>query len=227
MIDYYDCHTHEVGNQKGGFLIALDGKRGCKGGYSNKEIIEVANVHGMIPVQYVTYQLEEELQTPILKYHPRREHYTPQQVEEHIERMEPKVAIIDTLNAPYWKPEDYWKIAIRFPNTGFLFSHAGGFDIVEFLKIVMFQKNVWIDFSFTQHVFGWCGAKEEFPLIAQHIEYSLKDERIYSRLLFGSDSMRGEKELATEALAKYFNYKTFTDITQHNFIRFIEEYQLR
>ena len=226
MLKYYDCHSHEIGQQTGGFLIALDGKRGCTGGYSNKEVILTAKEANLIPVQYVTYQLEENLETEILKYHPRREQYSVLLVEKHIEKTKPKIVIIDTLNAPYWKPEDYWRLAIKFPDIGFLFSHAGGFDIVEFLKIVMFQKNVWIDFSFTQHVFGWCGTNESFPVVTQSIDYAMKDPRIYKKILFGSDSMRSEKELASEALISYENYDSFLDVIDKNFMNFIEEYKI-
>ena len=224
MRKYYDCHRHEVGNQIGGFLIALDGKRGCAGGYSNDEVILIAQEANMIPVQYVTYRLEENLKTEVLKYHPRRENYSVLSVENHIEKMAPKIVIIDTLNAPYWKPEDYWSLSIKFPDIGFLFSHAGGFDIVEFLKIAMFQKNVWIDFSFTQHVFGWCGANVPLPVVTQSIDYAMKDSRIYKKLLFGSDSMRGEKELASEALVSYENYDSFSDVIDSNFKKFVKEY---
>ncbi len=226
MNGFYDCHTHEVNKQTGGFLIALDGRRGSEGGYSNKEVNEKALSSKMIPVQYVTYTLDDDLETSIIKYHPRREKYSTIEVKNHIEKHEPKAVIIDTLNQPFWQPKDYWEIAINNPHIQFLFSHAGGFDINDFLMISMFQKNVWIDFSFTQHVFGWCGDNIPMPVVVQAIDYSMKDKRIFERLLFGSDSMRNEEDLSIDALESYKKYESFNRVIKTNFELFLEKSKL-
>lgn len=222
MDRFYNCHTHVSNKQTGGFLIALDGIRGSEGGYSNLEVLEKGKIAEMIPVQYVTGREDENLETRILKYHPRRERYRPESVRESIQRYSPKAVIIDTLNQPFWQPNDYWLLAMAFPKIQFLFSHAGGFDIVDFLKITMFQKNVWIDFSFTQHVFGWCGKNVPMPLVVEHMEYAMKEKKLYDRLLFGSDSMRGEKDLTFEALDSYKKFDSYQQVTEKNFLKFLE-----
>ena len=221
MERFYNCHTHESNTQTGGFLIALDGIRGSEGGYSNLEVVEKAQKVGMIPVQYITEKIEY-LETSIIKYHPRREMQTTESVRESIQRNCPKAVIVDTLNQPFWLPNDYWNLALTFPQIQFLFSHAGGFDIVDFLRITMFQKNVWIDFSFTQHVFGWCGKNVAMPLVVQHIEFAMKEKRIYDKLLFGSDSMRGEPDLTIEALESYKKFDSYKQVTEDNFLKFLE-----
>lgn len=222
MEKFYNCHTHVANKQTGGFLIALDGVRGSEGGYSNSEVLEKAKKAEMIPVQYITGKKDENLETSIIKYHPRREGYTPDSVRESIQRNSPKAVIIDTLNQPFWQPNDYWNLAMAFPNIQFLFSHAGGFDIVDFLRITMFQKNVWIDFSFTQHVFGWCGKNVPMPLVVEHIEYAMKEKKLYDKLLFGSDSMRGEEDLTFEALESYKKFDSYKQVKEDNFLKFLE-----
>ena len=223
MEKFFDCHTHEVYNERKGFLIALDGIRGTDGGYSNSEVVDVAVKNGMIPVQYVISDIKEKLETDVIKFHPRRENYTLIDVARYIENYHPKAVIIDTLNQPYTSPEDYWKLLMKFPEIPFLLSHAGGFDILYFLQIAMFQKNAWIDFSSIQHTFGWCGENVVLPHVRNHIDYALQEERIYRKVLFGSDNMRGEPDVAIEALEQYKKYNSYNQIVKNNYKTFLKE----
>lgn len=222
MKTFFDCHTHEVYKGRTGFLIALDGIRGSAGGYSNKEVVDVAIKNEMIPVQYVISNLKKNIETDIIKFHPRREGYSMKEIQRYIEIYYPKAVIIDTLNQPYIKPNEYWNLVLKFPEIPFLLSHAGGFDILYFLQIAMFQKNVWIDFSYTQHVFGWCGQNIELPYIKENIEYALQDKRIYEKLLFGSDNMRNEPDLVQDALKKYCCFDSYEQVVNQNYKAFLE-----
>lgn len=221
MIEYCDCHMHETHNEKKGILIALEGKRGSDGGYTNQEVSDIAKHNdGIIPVHYVDFEFCDT-ETPLVKYHPRRENYTADEVIDDIKNRNPKGVIIDTLNQPDWTFSDYWKIAKQYPDIPFLLSHTGGFDMLQFLNIAMFQKNVWIDFSFVQHVFGFCGDNIALKPICDLIDYGMKDPRIYNKLLFGTDNMRGERDQSQEALEKYLCYDSFDQVVNQNFERFI------
>jgi hypothetical protein len=225
--EFYDCHTHEVTKLgHGGFLIALDGKRGSDGGYNNEEVITVSNSCNMLPVQYVTSHLETNLKTKILKYHPRRELYSPREVSENIIINKPSAVILDTLNRPAWSVVDYWNIIKQFPEKKFLLSHAGGYDIVDFLEIAMFERNVWIDFSYTQHFFGWCGGNEYMPYVCSNIEYALKEVRLSKKIMYGSDSMRGEEDLSVNSITKYLTYPYQTEHLSTNFLEFVDKANL-
>lgn len=84
-----------------------------------------------------------------------------------IRRRAPKGVIFDTLNDPFWIPNDYWKMAKEFPQIQFLFSHAGGYKMLDFIEICEFNKNVWLDFNFTQNYFGIVGDRIEFKYMTE------------------------------------------------------------
>lgn len=67
-----------------------------------------------------------------------------------------------------------------------MFSHAGGYKILDFIEICEFNKNVWLDFSFTQNYFGMIGTKEELKAVTDIIRYAFKST-MKDRILFGSD----------------------------------------
>lgn len=227
MMEYFDCHMHELNQEKGGFLIALDGRRGSKGGYSNREIQSAASKKAnTIPVQYVDYRFCRT-ETPVVKYHPRREKYAPAAVVNDIKERSPQIIIIDTLNQPDWVPNDYWHIAKEFPNILFLFSHAGGFDMLQFFNIAMYQPNVWIDFSFVQHVFGMCGQNTPLKYLCELMEYALTEERLYKKLMLGTDNMRGGADLSKEILEVYEQYSSYEDVASKNYLGFINRLSLR
>ena len=223
MSKIFDCHTHEVYKGRSGFLIALDGIRGAKGGYGNGEVVKVARENCMIPVQYITRDMSRQVETEIIKFHPRREQYSMVDIARYIDRFKPKAVIIDTLNQPYNSPNDYWFLLKQFPEIQFLLSHAGGFDILQFIEIVMFQRNAWIDFSFTQHVFGWCGNNTMLPHVISNIDYALKNDKINCKILFGSDNIRGECDMLPEALKQYEKYDCYDRVIKYNHIKFMEE----
>lgn len=222
---YYDCHMHALGEQKGGILIALDGRRGSEGGYSNSDVINIAkSAENVFPAQYITYEFQDDICTEIIKYHPRRELYTYEEVCNDIatKRGTSKLIVVDTLNQPNWQPNDYWELARQFPDKQFLMSHTGGLDILQFINMAMYQPNVWIDFSFIQHIFGWSSQSQTMPVICQTIDYMLDNERLKHKILFGSDNMTNEEDHAYEALKKYKEFDSFAAVTVSNYLNMIE-----
>lgn len=185
----YDAHIHNVNKEKGGFLIGLEGQPKFEGTLTNKEALKLHDIEKKIISFY--YVSKDEINQPIgwqyLKYHPRRERYTPKQVTDSIRQNYAKAIIIDTLNEPYWVAYDYWNIAREFPAIVFIFAHSGGYLINDFIKICHFQPNVWIDFSATQNILGVIGKEKEcLPYIKQAMEYALNSP-FKNRILLSSD----------------------------------------
>ena len=156
---FYDAHSHRLLAQSGGFLIGLEGKPFFPDALTNDGAFALENrTRLLFAVEYVAAGTLRGSR-PLLKYHPCRERYPPEFVSDSIRRSEPRLCIIDTLNQPYWRPLDYWSIARSYPDIQFVFCHAGGYDILDFLKMADFTPNVWLDFSLTQEYFGWTGQR--------------------------------------------------------------------
>lgn len=180
---FWDSHAHQIAYQTGGFLIALE--NGDKNVVSNQELRNMNLNSNFLPVEYVTNSFQDTV-TKIVKYHPRNEKYTPIEIMNDIKERSPKGVIFDTLNEPDWCPYDYWKIARAFPKIQFLFSHSGGYKVMDFIEICEFNNNVWLDFSFTQNYFGLIGEKAELRAVTDNIRYAF-NSAIKSKILFGSD----------------------------------------
>ncbi len=98
-----------------------------------------------------------------------------------------RLVLIDSLNALHWTPRAYLDLAQRHESVHFVMCHAGGYDIVEFVKMCRFLPNVWLDFSVTQHEFGWVSGRRSPHYIGDVIDHALQERRTAPRILFGSD----------------------------------------
>jgi hypothetical protein len=184
---FHDAHSHRLLKQEGGLMIGLEGRPVFPDAVTNAGAFALENKTRLLfAVEYVTREAGVGSR-PLLKYHPRREGYPPEFVSDSIRRSGPKLCIIDTLNQPHWQPLDYWRIAKTFPHIQFVFCHAGGYDILDFLKMADFTPNIWLDFSLTQEYFGWVGDRARLPHVAECIDYGLQCERIKHKVFFGSD----------------------------------------
>lgn len=184
---FHDAHSHALLSQEGGLFIGLEGEPVFPGVTSNEEALALEEPARLrFAVEYVSAGRKTGSR-PLLKFHPRREKYSPEFVRESIRQSSPKLCIIDTLNQPFWKPDDYWQIARTFPDVQFIFCHAGGYDILDFLKMTDFTANIWIDFSLTQEYFGWCGDRPRFAHVCDCIDFALNCTRIKRKVVFGSD----------------------------------------
>ena len=219
---FYDAHTHCINNESGGIVIAMEGKPYFEGTFYNHEIQQMSVVsHNDDKFKFAYYVDSSFCAVPdetILKYHARREKYTPEQVTSDIAKRKCKICIIDTLNQPYWSYLDYWRIIKTFPNITFLLPHLGGYDIVDFIKILDFNSNVYGDFSMTQEYFGWCGERSRLGVVADAIDFCLNSEKLHKKILFGSDEPFFSQQVAFE---KYLQYKYSQDILVNNFERLI------
>ena len=218
---FYDAHSHCVKNQPGGILLGMEGKPFFEGTLTNQEVENIVRENPQfLPAYYISSEMNAVPDERILKYHPRREHYSPEEVIADLKKRHCKLCIIDTLNQPYWQALDYWKVIKAFPEIYFIFPHAGGYDIVDFLKILDFNKNVYMDFSMTQEYFGWCGTRSRLGVVADGIDYCLNSDKLSKRILFGSDEPFFSQELALE---KYLTYDSAEDILVNNYLELISK----
>lgn len=213
-MEFYDAHAHCIKQQCGGFLIGLEGEPHFQNVMDNADVKKHSDTSSFVSAYYISSSFDNVADEKVLKYHPRREKYTVEKVIEDLKRRNCKICIIDTLNQPFWSYIDYWSIVSAFPNIHFLLSHAGGYDILEFIKILDFNRNVYMDFSMTQEYFGWCGNRVELTVISNAIDYCLNSEKLHRRILFGSDEPFFSQETAVN---KYITYKYANDILVNNF----------
>lgn len=215
----YDAHIHHPHKEDGGFLIGLEGAPFFEGTLGNAEVLALHKPEAnYISFYYVAAaEKDKKITHPYLKYHPRREKYTPDETIASIRQNMPKCVMIDTLNEPYWQPYDYWKIARSFPELPFIFPHAGGYLINDFIKICHFQPNVWIDFALTHTTLGHLGdRKKGLPYINEAIAYALESP-FKNRVLLSSDYPFFNQE---DVFAYYSDYQ---ELLNRNFITLLEK----
>lgn len=212
---FYDSHSHCIKVQSGGILIGLEGSKKLEGFMNNDDVFQTTSQNPAFMACY--YILRERNEVPdetFLKYHPRRERYTVDEVIADLKTRKCKVCIIDTLNEPYWDFKDYWNVVLAFPKIKFILPHMGGYDIANFVKILDFNKNVFCDFSMTQEFFGWCGERTRYPLMADAIDYCLTSKKLNKRVMFGSDEPDFSQAIALE---KYMQLPNADDILIKNY----------
>ena len=213
----YDVHLHSVGCESGGILIGLEGEPFHEGVYSNSDLERIVRENPQyMAAYYITKEFNRVPCERVLKYHPRREGYSSEEVINDLRTRECKLCIIDTLYTPVWQPLDYYKVVNSFPRIMFIFAHMGGYDIFELMKIFEFNKNVYADFSLTQEYFGWCGTTiTPLNFIVDMIDYCLANTKLRSRILYGSDFPFYSQKLSLE---KYLSYPNIDDVLSKNFL---------
>lgn len=217
-MDFFDVHAHQIENQCGGFIIALENENIYTDIFNNESIKEIENRSKLLfAVEYVTSKFQET-EKSIVKYHPQREGYSLPLVEKDIVKRAPKICIIDTLNQPFWQPQDYWILARKFKHVQFLFAHSGGWDIMDFIRIAILEDNVWLDFSWTQEYFGWCGNGPKYQNIINTIEFAFSHKKLIKKIMFGSDNPFYSQNTAIEKYSKLSHYERFS---KNNFLSLI------
>lgn len=186
---FLDAHSHLVEGQAGGLLIGLEGLPKIAGTLTNAEAAEVADGNPLfLPIHYLTRDFPAN-DSVALKYHPRREGYSAEQIIEDLgRRSNARLVVIDTLNEPEWDFKDYWGIVKAYPTKQFVLAHGGGADAPNVSKIAMFEANAWIDFSYTQTYFGFTGERTVNRLVCDTIGYCITEPTISKRCLFGTDN---------------------------------------
>ena len=214
----YDAHIHNKNHEDGGFLIGLEGDPFFEGTLSNDEVLMLHNPQDMyFAFYYVTAEeINHTLKHPFLKYHPRREKYSPEEVSRSIEENHPKAVIIDTLNEPFWTAYDYWHIASENAATPIVMAHSGGYLINEFVKMCHFQPNVWIDFALTHTTLGRLGDTETgLAYIQDAIKYALHSP-FKDRVLMSSDYPFFDQDDVFDY------YSGYQELLNSNFLRLTE-----
>lgn len=216
---FYDDHAHCIKAQAGGILIGIEGNPKFEGFLDNAGVeAAVKSNSNYVACYYITKERNEVPDETMLKYHPRREKYTADEVIADLKTRKCKLCIIDTLNQPQWGYLDYWKVISAFPNIKFILPHMGGYDIVDFVKMLDFNKNVFCDFAMTQEYFGWCGNRARYAVVADSIDYCLSHHKLSKKVMFGSDEPDFSQNLALE---KYKQLPNAGDLLINNYLNLI------
>ena len=216
---FYDSHAHCIKEQFGGILIGIEGNPPLKGFMNNDDVRNTAALNlNYKACYYITNEWNAVPDETLLKYHPRREHYSVEEVIEDLRKRDCKLCIIDTPNQTYWGYLDFWKVVSTFPHIKFLLPHMGGYDIIDFVKILEFNKNVYCDFAMTQEYFGWCGTRARLGVVADGIDYCLSHHKLSKKVLFGSDEPDFSQQLA---LDKYLARPNAEDLLVNNYLELI------
>ncbi|MBS5533058.1 amidohydrolase family protein [bacterium] len=213
---FYDAHLHCRGNEAGGFFVGLEGVPVVAGTLDNRQVLALHRPEERyLGFHYVAAgELQEKFSHRLLKYHPRREKYSPAEVEASIRLNRPAAVMLDTLNEPYWQPGDYWRIARAFPEILFIFAHSGGYLIQDFIKICHFQPNIYIDFALTHTMLACYGRRPEgLPYIDEAIVYSLHAP-FRRRVLLSSDAPFFDQA----GVVEYYRNLDALDLLNENFI---------
>lgn len=220
-MDFYDTHAHIIENQKGGLIIALEGEPVYDNVYDNSEVHVICKNTAFLPVEYVGKSFHPTT-TKIIKYHPRREGYSKDEIISDIKKREAKIVIIDTLYNPYFHYSDYWEIIRSAKEKFFILPHCGGYDIEDFIKIVDFNTNVYTDFSLTQEYLGVVTGAP-YPKIQETMEYMLGNKKMNTRILFGSDNPFYSQQYALE----YYKSKNMIELLNNNFENLLHQANLQ
>lgn len=214
----FDAHLHSKCKEDGGFLIGLEGLPRFEGTLTNREALALHDPeHNYFSFYYVPKQeINRTLSHPYLKFHPRREKYTPQEVTAAILRSAPRCVIIDTLNEPYWVPYDYWHILQACEQTPVVLAHAGGYLINDFIKICHFQKNAWLDFALTHTVLGKFGDPVAgLAYVNQAIGYALHSPFRHKILLSSDYPFFNQEDV-------FAFYRSYMELLNQNFLTLAE-----
>ena len=198
---FHDAHCHQPGAAEGGFVIALEGEPFFEGTVPNTEIGALADpARKRIAIPYAASG--SEVEGPLIKYHPRRERYEAEWVDRDIRTFSRRLVLIDSMNAVDWPSRAFFDLALAHPETQFVMCHAGGYDILEFVKMCRFTANVWLDFSVTQHEFGWVSGARSPAFVGDLIDHAMGERRTAPRIMFGSDYPLLEQADAVERLVE-------------------------
>lgn len=217
---FFDAHIHNLCKESGGLIIGLSGEPQFEQTLDNSAVLKLHRPDkNYFSFYYVSAnEINGQLSHAYLKFHPRREKYSPAEVISCIRKNHPRCVMIDTLNEPYWTAYDYWKIAREFSDTIFIFPHAGGYLINDFIKICHFQKNVWIDFALTHTVLGKYNNPETgLPYVNEAIKYAL-NAPFNNRILMSSDY----PFFSQEDVVSYYHKLNKTDLLNSNFLHLTE-----
>lgn len=149
-----------------------------------------------VVVPYVD-RLSQQFPQTVIYLHPRREGYSPEDVRIYLANSPASVVVIDTFAKFEWNPEQYFALVNSCREKVFLLAHGGGYDVREFVQIVRYTENCYIDFSATQEIFGCVTDDRDLNAgVRDVIVHALAEPRLRSKVVFGSDNPEFSQEKA-------------------------------
>lgn len=188
---FVDTHSHKLEGQSAGLILAIEGYPPVPGGCSYQDLLKPANEELYI-VPYVTNEHIERLHDfnqPIVYIHPRREKVSNQNISRYLKNVAASLVVLDTFSKFLMDPKDYFDLAQSFPEKIFLLAHGGGYELIDYIQIVRYCKNCFIDFSATQSIFNFGRTTNAFERQMEGLVFhTLGEQRLQKKILFGSDN---------------------------------------
>ena len=116
------------------------------------------------------------------------------------------------------EPRQFLDLADNFPKIKFLWAHAGGHRVIDFMFMARRTENVFLDTSFTQTYFFKGRVLED-------LNYAT--ESLPSRFLFGTDFEKIDYQNTVSLLTDFFLKENTDryDLFEGNFRRFVSDYE--
>lgn len=217
----FDVHSHKIEAQTGGFLLAIEGEKNVPGGMSYEDLLSGQFDNSYFLVPYVTKSLDYK-DAICIYIHARREGFSASFVERFLKNHEAQLVIIDTFNKFKWSIMDYFRIVNGFPEKKFLLAHGGGYEISEFIQLVRYSNNAYIDFSATQSIFSCHDPKNTLERLCDGvIRHAVTEKRIRDKVLFGSDNPEFSQMVSLEYY--YSINKYIPEMMDSNFMRLVSD----
>lgn len=114
-------------------------------------------------------------------------------------------------------PHQFLGLADKYPNVDFLWSHSGGYRVLEFMFMARRCENVYLDTSFTQDYF-FKGS------VVQDLVYAT--ESLSDRYLFGTDFINKDYRASVEPMISLYlnSCRERDDLFQNNFRKLVEKH---
>jgi len=196
-----------------------------------KKLSSVRFVRQINPHTVVNKDIKKiiDLGTVGIKLHPRIDEFNLnnkiiKKLVDHISTKELAIVICSFWDGSWNKyklyPEQFADLADKFPEQTFIWAHAGGHKILDFMFMARRRKNIYLDSSFTQNYFYGGTVKAD-------LEYSISS--LSDRFIFGTDFMYNDYKLELAKILKYYNESTLVkkclpDFFENNYKRLFAKY---
>lgn len=219
----YDVHSHAVEHQIGGFLLSIEGTPPVPGGLSFSHLNSMTHGNNFITVRYVPLVDVvrcAKFDDAILYFHFRRENILVLDLINFLKNNCAKLIILDTFSKFKLDVNDYKKIVSTFPDKIFLLAHGGGYEALDFIQLVRYSSNCFIDFSATQSIFSFGNNRNNLDSYYEGLLLHCFDEpRLSHKILFGSDN----PEFDQSRMIKFYRNHGLISRVNENYLSLISK----
>lgn len=217
----YDVHSHAIEAQCGGFILSIENSPSVPGGQSFDVISQNKLGDNYNIVRYVTKSHVENkvvFDDNILYLHFRRENIEVEDLIKFLSVNKVRLVVLDTFSKFLLEIRDYHVLTRAFPEKLFLLAHGGGYEAQDFIQLVRYSSNCYIDFSATQSIFKFNRPSNDFERNLRGLLFHCFSEpRLSEKILFGSDN----PEFNQYDMIAFYQKYSLVNIVNTNYINLI------